>query len=69
MGKADSTWAWKLIGMNDCTRLITRVRARYDWSRPAAAVMSVVLMEFGDFPMIQAMLRGIKRRAERGAEG
>jgi hypothetical protein len=29
------------------------------------AALGVVLMEFGDFPMMRRMLRGIKDRAER----
>jgi hypothetical protein len=28
------------------------------------AILGVVLMEFGDFPMMRRMLRGIKERAE-----
>jgi hypothetical protein len=27
-------------------------------------LLSVVLMEFGDFPMMRRMLKGIKQRAE-----
>jgi hypothetical protein len=36
----------------------------YNWSRPAYTAFEVVLMEFGDFPMIRRMLLGIKQRAE-----
>jgi hypothetical protein len=43
---------------------VTRLRQRYDWSAPAGALVSVVLMEFGDFPMMRRMLKGIKERAE-----
>ncbi len=46
------------------TRLITRVRARYDWSDPFALIW-VLLMELGDFPMMRKQLLGIKRRVER----
>jgi len=64
--KPDSTWTWQLTGNPDgSTRLVTRIRARYEWSRPALAVVSVLLMEFGDFAMIRTMLQGIKSRAER----
>lgn len=60
-----STWVWVLQPLGDHqTRLITRVRARYDWSDPFALIW-VLLMELGDFPMMRKQLLGIKRRAER----
>ena len=63
--KPDGTWAWKLTQLDDgTTRLVTRVHAVYDWHKPAAALVGVVLMEFGDFAMMRRMLLGIKRRAE-----
>lgn len=46
------------------TRLLTRVRAVYDWSKPHMALLGVVLMEFGDFAMMRRMLLGIRHRAE-----
>jgi hypothetical protein len=62
--KPDSTWAWQLKASTGGTRLITRVRVVYPWRKPLAAVLSVFLMEFGDFAMMRRMLKGIKRRAE-----
>jgi hypothetical protein len=63
--KPDSTWAWHLTATNDGgTRLVTRIRAVYDWRYPPMALLSVLLMEFGDFAMLRRMLRGIKARAE-----
>jgi hypothetical protein len=63
--KPDSTWAWQLTTTpGNGTRLLTRVRAVYDWQRPASALIATVLMEFGDFAMQRRMLRGIKARAE-----
>jgi hypothetical protein len=63
--KPDSTWAWTLTPTGTGgTRLVTRVHAVYQWSRPAAALLSVALMEFGDFAMMRRMLLGIKQRAE-----
>ena len=63
--KPDSTWAWALGDLGGGrTRLVTRVHARYDWSKPPTAVLGVVLMEFGDFAMMRRMLLGIKERAE-----
>ena len=43
---------------------MTRVHAVYDWTRPATALLGVVLMEFGDFAMMRRMLLGIRERAE-----
>lgn len=63
--KPDSTWSWTLTPTGSgATRLVTRVHARYEWSRPTSALLSVLLMEFGDFAMMRRMLLGIKQRAE-----
>jgi len=63
--KPDSTWSWQLTPTNDGgTRLVTRIHAVYDWHHPTAALLGVILMEFGDFAMLRRMLRGIKVRAE-----
>jgi hypothetical protein len=67
-GKPDSTWAWTLTPLpGGGTRLVTRLRCRYDWSAPAGVALSAVLLEFGDFPMMRRMLKGIKERAEGAA--
>ncbi|MGY1699818.1 SRPBCC family protein [Geodermatophilus sp. SYSU D00766] len=59
-----STWAWRLVPLEGGrTRVVTRLRARYDRSRPGA-LTGVLLMEFGDFPMMRRMLRGVRERAE-----
>jgi uncharacterized protein YciI len=63
--KPDSTWAWTLTPLPQRrTRLVTRLRQRYDWSAPGGALVSVALIELGDFPMMRRMLKGIKERAE-----
>jgi hypothetical protein len=63
--KPDSTWAWTLTEIDDGkTRLVTRIHALYDWTKPGSALLGLVLMEFGDFAMMRRMLRGIKERAE-----
>jgi hypothetical protein len=63
--KGDSTWAWMLRPLpHGRTRLITRLKTRYEWRAPLSALPSLVLMEFGDFPMMRKMLRGLKARAE-----
>ena len=51
------------------TRLITRLKQRYPWESPGMAVFTLVLLEFGDFPMMRMMLEGIKLRAERLRRG
>jgi hypothetical protein len=45
------------------TRLITRLRCRYDWRSPSI-LLSLPLMELGDFPMMRRCLLGIRQRAE-----
>src|SRR4029453_17942179 len=51
--KPDSTWAWSLTPTStDGTRLVTRIRAFYDWQHPLAGLTALVLMEFGDFAML-----------------
>ena len=63
--KPDATWVWHLTPTDGgSTRLVTRIHAVYDWRRPLTATLGVLLMEFGDFPMIRRMLRGVKERAE-----
>ena len=59
-----SSWAWRLVPLPDGgTRLVTRLHAVYDWHRVSTALW-MPLMEFGDFPMMRRMLRGIRERAE-----
>jgi hypothetical protein len=58
------SWAWRLIPLpGGRTRLITRLRTLYEWRRPLA-LLTVVLMECADYPMMRRMLRGIRDRAE-----
>jgi hypothetical protein len=59
-----SSWAWRLVPLpHGRTRLVTRLHTVYDWRRPGTA-LTVLLMEFGDFPMMRRMLRGLRERAE-----
>lgn len=63
--KPDSTWAWRLKALEGGrTRLVTRLKCRYDLDRTVPALLSIFLMEFGDFPMMRHLLLGLKRRAE-----
>jgi hypothetical protein len=62
----NATWAWRLYRVDERrTRLVTRVRMRYEWASPW--VFFDLLFDPGDFVMMRKMLLGIKRRAE--AEG
>lgn len=63
--KPDSTWVWTLHDTaGGGTRLVTRLRILYDRHHPFAMVTSLVLNEFGDFPMMRRMLLALKQRAE-----
>ena len=64
--KPHSTWAWKLEPLDGGrTRLITRLNDRYSWrADPLNALLSLILFEFGDFPMMRKLLLGVKGRAE-----
>lgn len=67
--KDDSTWAWLLRRLPDGrTRLVTRIRLRYEWRSPLV-LLSLFLMEIGDFIMMRRCLLGIKARAESRARG
>jgi hypothetical protein len=60
-----STWSWRLTPLpKGRTRLVTRLRVDLDWHHRAMSLFSVVLSEFGDFPMMRRMLLGIRDRAE-----
>jgi hypothetical protein len=66
--KPDSTWAWKLTPLaGGRTRLLCRLKVRYAWESPGSAILTLILLEFGDFPMMRRVLEGIKARAERMA--
>lgn len=60
-----STWVWTLSELpGGRTRLVTRLRIHLDWNHRAISLFSVVLNEFGDYPMMRRMLLGIRKRAE-----
>jgi hypothetical protein len=63
--KGGGTWLWLLEPAGTAhTRLITRMRGRYRWTRPSI-VTELILMELGDPFMMRKCLLGIKQRAER----
>lgn len=65
--KPGSSWAWQLTPIvGGRTRLVTRLRCQYDWRDLPGVLVTIPLMELGDFPMMRRMLLGIRQRAERG---
>jgi hypothetical protein len=66
--KPHSTWAWTLTPLaGGRTRLVTRLKETYDWRSPGLTLLTVLIFEFGDFPMMRKLLLGVKSRAERTA--
>jgi hypothetical protein len=65
--KPRSSWAWKLVPLEGGrTRLISRLKQRYDWrASPGNALLTLILFEFGDFPMMRKLFLNVKRRAQR----
>ena len=64
--KGDSTWYWGLSPLDEShTRLITRVRLSYRWSKPS--IVFSLLVEFTDIVMMRKCLLSIKQRVERGS--
>jgi hypothetical protein len=62
----DTTWAWVLDPIDQQqTRLVTRVRMRYRWTKPT--ILFSLLVEFADLVMMRKCLLGIKQRAEHPA--
>ena len=62
--KGSATWGWYLAPTDDNgTRLITRLRTRYDFSFPWLIYYAVY--DFGDIIMMSKCMQGIKARAER----
>lgn len=61
--RSETTWCWGFYPLRDKhTRLVTRLRVRYDWSFPA--ILQYLLVDFGDFIMMRKCMLGIKERAE-----
>jgi hypothetical protein len=59
----DPTWTWALYPIDmQQTRLVTRVRMRYRWTKPT--ILFSLLVEFTDLVMMRKCLLGIKQRAE-----
>jgi hypothetical protein len=65
--KPRSSWAWKLVPLEGGrTRLISRLKQGYEWrASPGSALFTLILFEFGDFPMMRKLFLNVRRRAER----
>jgi hypothetical protein len=64
--KGDVTWYWGLYPQDaSSTRLITRVRSHYRWTKPS--ILFSLPMDVGDIVMMRKCLLGIKQRAERAS--
>lgn len=62
-----TTWFWGLYPLDDGhTRLITRVRIRYNWTSPW--IFFHLALDIGDIVMMRKCMLGIKQRAEAMAE-
>jgi hypothetical protein len=40
-----------------------RLKQRYQWEKSGEGLFTMVLLEFGDFPTMRRLLKGIKTRA------
>jgi len=59
----ESTWTWLLDPAADgTTRLISRVRSRYNWRSPS--ILMSGLVEFTDIWMMRKMMMNLRDRAE-----
>lgn len=57
------TWCWGLYPIDDrSTRLVTRVKVKYDWLHPA--ILFNMAFDVGDIVMMRKRLIGIRERAE-----
>ena len=62
--KDDVSWCWGLYPLDEKrTRLVTRVRMRYDWLSPS--LIFNLILDVGDIVMMRRCMLGIKERAER----
>lgn len=61
--KGNGSWLWNLTAMeNGKTRLLTRLRTKYDFSFPW--IIYYLLYDIGDIVMMKKCMLGIKERAE-----
>lgn len=64
--KGNSSWAWGIYPEGDSrSRLVTRVRVKYEWLSPA--IVFNLIIEFFDIVMMRKCMLGIRNRAEKAA--
>ncbi len=61
--KGNSSWLWNLSKVDDGTRLLTRLRTKYDFKFPW--IIYYILYDLGDIVMMRKCMLGIKERAEK----
>ncbi len=62
--RGNTTWCWGLYPIDEGnTRLVTRVRVKYNWTHPA--ILFNLVFDLGDIVMMRKCLIGIRERAER----
>jgi hypothetical protein len=62
-GHGKITWCWGLYPIDDrSTRLVTRVKVKYDWLNPT--MLFNMVFDVGDIVMMRKCLIGIRERAE-----
>ena len=63
----NATWAWGLYEIDSLkTRLVSRLRVSYQWTRPS--IVPMLVTDAVELVMMRKCLLGIKRRAEALAE-
>jgi len=61
--QGEMSWLWHLSPIEEGrTRLITRVRLKYDWTHPI--ILGYLVLDAGDIIMMRKCMLGIKERAE-----
>ena len=58
-----ASWCWYIIPAGTrSTRLLTRLRTRYDWT--SKWIIYYLIYDIGDIIMMSKCMKGIKQRAE-----
>lgn len=59
----NATWLWYLLENDGYTRLITKLRTKYDWK--SIWLLYYLIYDVGDIIMMKKCMKGIKKRAEK----
>ena len=60
--EAKATWIWYLYPVDGGSRLVTRLRTKYNWK--GIWIIYYLLYDIGDIIMMSKCMKGIKKRAE-----